>query len=110
MAGQAEATHVRVLLVRRTLTNLVKEPLMSPQDVLEILRAQPFEPFELQLSTGERFEVHHPENLLVGRTKCYLPVLQDGIVERMVHMALVHIVKIELLNRPKLRRRQRKTK
>ena len=83
---------------------------MSPQDVLEVLRARPFEPFELQLSTGERFEVHRPENLLVGRTKCYLPVFHDGIVERMVHMALVHIVKIALLNRPGRRRRQRKTK
>ena len=61
---------------------------MSPQDILELLRAEPFEAFEMQLSTGERFAVAHPENLLVGRTNCYLPVFEDGIVERMVHIAL----------------------
>lgn len=71
---------------------------MSPQDLLELTRAQPFEPFELQLSTGEHFAVRHPENLLVGRTKCYLPVFDNGIVDRMVHVALVHIVKIDMLN------------
>lgn len=38
---------------------------MRPQDILELLRAEPFEPFEMQLSTGECFAVRHPENLLV---------------------------------------------
>jgi hypothetical protein len=71
---------------------------MRPQDILELLQAQPFEPFEIQLSTGEKFAVHHPENLLVGRTKCYLPIFEDAIVDRMVHIALMHIVKIEMLN------------
>lgn len=81
---------------------------MSQHDVLELLRAEPFEPFEIQVSTGERFVVRHPENLLVGRTKCYLPVFEDGIARRMVHIALLHIVKIERLNhRPRRNRPQR---
>ena len=71
---------------------------MRPQDILELLKAKPFEPFEIQMSTGQCFAIAHPENLLVGRSKCYLPVFEDGIVERMVHIALMHIVKIELLN------------
>ncbi len=83
---------------------------MSPQDILELLRAEPFEPFEMQLSTGERFAVHRPENLLVGRTKCYFPVFENGIVGHMVHIALVHVVKIEQVNHPGRRRRPRKPK
>ena len=81
---------------------------MRPQDILELLQARPFEPFELQISTGERFSVQHPENLLVGRSKCYLPVFEDGIVERMVHISLIHIVKIELTNGRKPDSRHRK--
>ncbi len=83
---------------------------MSPQDLLELLRAEPFVPFEMQVSTGERFTIRHPENLLVGRTRCYLPIFDDGIVERMVYVALVHIVKIELLNGRAQARHTRKRK
>ncbi len=60
--------------------------------------------------TGERFTIRHPENLLVGRTRCYLPIFDDGIVERMVYVALVHIVKIELLNGRAQARHTRKRK
>ncbi len=83
---------------------------MNPKDILELLRAQPFEPFEMELSTRERFAVRHPENLLVGRTKCYLPIFKAGIVDRMVHIALAHIVKIELLDDRTRGRRQKKAK
>jgi hypothetical protein len=42
--------------------------------LVKLLRQQPFQPFVVQLSNGERFEVRHPEmaallksNLIVGR-------------------------------------------
>ncbi len=81
---------------------------MSPQDILELLKVEPFQPFEMQLTTGETFTVQHPEDLLVGRTKCYLPVFENGLVDRMVHLALVHIVKIEPVNHGPRKRRTRK--
>ncbi|MHC4063793.1 MAG: hypothetical protein ACYSUI_04755 [Planctomycetota bacterium] len=71
---------------------------MSPKDLLELLKAEPFEPFELQLSTGEKLTVPHPENLLVGRTKCYLPIFKGEIVDRMVYIALNHIATIEIVD------------
>jgi len=35
------------------------------EDVTELLYDDPFEPFELELTTGERFAVQHPENMIV---------------------------------------------
>ncbi len=44
------------------------------ETLLNLLRQQPFQPFVVQMSNGERFEVRHPEmaallksNLIVGR-------------------------------------------
>lgn len=71
---------------------------MTPNDIKELREVQPFEPFEIHLVTGERFTVRHPENLLLGKTKCYYPMFDNGLVERMVHIALRAVVKLVPLN------------
>ncbi len=84
---------------------------MRPDDVLEMKKHTPFQPFALQLSTGERYELRHPENIWVSRSVCYLatPSASD-VIERVVHIALVHIVKMERLNEAKQEGRRKKGK
>ena len=81
--------------------------MIPSKELRDRLRAQPFEPFELQVSTGESFPVRHPENLVVGKRTCYLFVMSDGIAEGMTQLSLLHIVKIRALNGQK-RASQRK--
>ena len=38
---------------------------MRPEDILELLRARPFEPFRVCLSDGSTYEIQHPDMAIV---------------------------------------------
>jgi hypothetical protein len=75
---------------------------MRPDDVLQMLRARPFQPFRLSLSDGQQYEVRHPDNAIVSRSTVLVAVPgprgPDGPAERVVTCALVHITRMEVLN------------
>jgi hypothetical protein len=75
---------------------------MRPDDVLQLLRARPFQPFRISLSDGKRYEVRHPDMAIVARSTVMVGVPgrsgPDGPVERVVTCALVHITRMELLD------------
>ena len=66
---------------------------MNYEAMQELLRRQPFEPFEIRLSNGEKHEVRHPEMalLLISRVALALPN------DRMVICPLRHIASVETL-------------
>ncbi len=72
---------------------------MRPEDILEFLRAKPFEPFRIHMSDGSAFDIRHPELALVERSKVIVgvpgPKGPDGPVERSVFCALMHITRAE---------------
>jgi hypothetical protein len=59
----------------------------------ELLRRQPFEPFEIRLTNGERHEVRHPEMALLLRSRLVIALPDD----RMVICPLLHIASVETL-------------
>jgi hypothetical protein len=75
---------------------------MRPDDVLELLRARPFQPFRISMSDGQQYEVHHPDNAIVSRLTVLVgipgPRGPDGPAEKVVNCALVHITQMEVLN------------
>ena len=75
---------------------------MRPEDILELLRAAPFEAFCIRLSDGAVFEIRHPDMAIVQRSKVTLavpgPKGPDGPAERTVNCALLHITRTEMLN------------
>ena len=75
---------------------------MRPDDVLQMLRARPFQPFRISMSDGQHYEVRHPEMAIVSRSTVLVgipgPHGPDGPVERVVTCALVHITRMEVLN------------
>ena len=83
---------------------------MSTKDMLEWIKASPFVPFEFELTTGERFQVRHPEHLLVGKTACYLATYDGDVVERMHHIGLLHIVKVQEMRNARAKKKARKSK
>ena len=36
--------------------------------IMEYVTAEPFRPFLIRMASGQRFEIRHPEMILVGRT------------------------------------------
>jgi len=66
---------------------------VRPEDILEILRTQPFE---------ATYEILHPDMAIVQRSKVTIavpgPKGPDGPAERTVNCALIHITRTELLD------------
>ena len=73
---------------------------MSPQDLFERLRRRPFVPFRIFAPDGRTFDVRHPDQALVLRTRVILPLpaAADEVAERSEHLALVHVVRLEELS------------
>jgi hypothetical protein len=75
---------------------------VRPEDVLELLREQPFEPFRIYLSDGATFDIWHPDLAIVQRSQVVVgvpgPEGPDGPAERTVNCALIHITRTEAIN------------
>jgi len=75
-----------------------KEAGMVAQDLYELLRARPFQPFRIHGTDGKVRNVRHPDEALVLRTRVILPLGGEGETpEASEHLALAHIVRLEEL-------------
>jgi hypothetical protein len=81
---------------------------MRPQNILELLREEPFEPFTIFMSDRTRFDVFHPAFVLVdvSRITLGLPTDQspDRPAERTVRLALSHVTRIEPIKKASSKR------
>ena len=66
---------------------------MNHEAMQELLRRQPFEPFEIRLTNGEKHEVRHPEMALLLRSRLLIALPDD----RVVFCPLLHIASVETL-------------
>lgn len=77
---------------------------MQAADILEFVRHKPFKPFQITLTDGRSYQVHHPELAMVGRSTVVIgiPVPNDPnlIYERAVTVDLLHIMEAEHLKTP----------
>ena len=73
---------------------------MSPEELRDSLRQQPFEPFRIVLSDGGCYDIRHPDLLWVGARTAYVGLTgQPGqtFFERAVKVDLLHITRLEPL-------------
>lgn len=74
---------------------------MRRDDILQLTRAVPFQPFRVTLTNGETFDIHHPDMILAtsGMAAIARPAAAGpaDAADVAVHVSLVHIVKIEFL-------------
>jgi hypothetical protein len=66
---------------------------MSHEAMQSLLRRQPFEPFEIRLRNGEKYEIRHPEVALLLKSRLVIAIPDD----RMVICPLLHIASVETL-------------
>lgn len=72
--------------------------LMNANELLELIRRRPFVPVRIHLTDGTAYEIRHPEQLWVLRGRVDIAVPADvatGLIDRVEHGALVHIVRVE---------------
>lgn len=82
---------------------------MTVQTFRDLLTKRPFQPFRLVMSSGETYEVRHPEMAFVTRTDILVGVdiADDGIPAEFKICSLLHVTAIEPLNPPRPRRGKR---
>lgn len=73
--------------------------LMTADTFREILRRRPFEPFRVVMSSGESYNVMHPEMALVSARALVLalpdPTQPEG--ERLAFCSYLHLAHVEVL-------------
>ena len=72
-----------------------------------LLELRPFKPFRIVMSSGEAYEIRHPEMAWLTRTNLYVGLDQDseGIPGRAKMCSLLHITMVEPLARGRRRRK-----
>lgn len=70
---------------------------MSAAVLKDLLGRRPFQPFRVRLSSGDAYEVRHPEMALLLRNGIYVAVPNGGsdLPEEAVWCALLHVAAVE---------------
>ena len=82
---------------------------MRAQDIVDLLREDPFEPFSIHMSEGSTYEIRHPSMAMVELSKVTISLPADRSpdlpADTTVRVSLAHINRIEPIPQPKTRRR-----
>ena len=76
----------------------------------KLLAKRPFQPFRVVMSSGERYEVRHPEMALLTRTTLYIGTADqdEDIPEDAEFCSLLHITAVEPVTNGRGAKRRRK--
>ena len=73
---------------------------MVPEELRDVLRQKPFEPFRLVMTDGEGYDIRHPDLLWVGQRTAMVGLTGDPgktFYERSVKVDLSHVIRLEPL-------------
>ena len=72
---------------------------MTVQTFREMLARRPFQPVRLTMSSGQTYEVRHPEMAMLTRTSILIGVdlAEDGVPAEFKIVSLLHVTAIEPL-------------
>ncbi|MFO7902884.1 MAG: hypothetical protein ACQESR_22080 [Planctomycetota bacterium] len=72
---------------------------MRADEVRDLLRKQPFQPFRVRLSTGQGYEIRHPEFAALTRASLFVgaPTEKGRLPDRMIQCDLLHVTALEPL-------------
>jgi hypothetical protein len=71
--------------------------MFNPSDIRLLLTAKDFKPFAIHTTDGARYDITNDDMVLVGRNAIEIGIGRDheGIAERFVRCATIHIARIE---------------
>ena len=75
---------------------------MTLQTFRDLMTQRPFRPFHLVMSSGQTYDVRHPETALLTRTSLLVGVdeAEDGIPAEFKICSLLHVATVEPLASP----------
>jgi hypothetical protein len=77
---------------------------MDPNELIRLIRHRPFKPLRVSLCDGQEYVISHPDLVMVDPFTLHLglpsPKGLDEPVERVVSIALPHVVRAEPADQP----------
>lgn len=73
---------------------------MRAEELMELLRVRPFAPLRIVMTDGQTYDIRHPDMVLVLRQRVDIGIQPDpktGVLDRVDHCSLLHIVRVEPL-------------
>ena len=71
---------------------------MRAEDLHEFTRTRPFKPYRIHTTEGLAYEIRHPDQVIVLRSRVVIGVGgENGVPDHLEHVALLHVVRIEEL-------------
>lgn len=68
---------------------------MRPEDLREFTRKNPFEPYRIHVTSGQVYDISHPDQVIVLRSRLVIGVGgENGVPDRVEDVALIHIMRI----------------
>ena len=80
---------------------------MNPEQIQRLLDRRPFIPLRVLTSSGDAFEIRHPETAFVTRNSLHLALYgksRRGVANDAAILSVLHVVGIEDLNGARARR------
>lgn len=73
--------------------------MFSARDLKDLMVSKPFRPFKIHLSDGSHYDVLNHDMAMISRNSIDIGIHPDpeGIAERIIRCAILHISKIEEL-------------
>ena len=70
---------------------------MTTTSLWDRIREKPFRPFRLHISSGQSYDVRHPEFIAISRNRIVVSIDEgpDGIPERQVVISPLHVTSAE---------------
>lgn len=71
---------------------------MDREDVAEMVKAKPFDPFRMVLTNGESFDIRHSELIMLGRRSVVVGLAaeaQQDYFDRTTKISLLQVVRLE---------------
>jgi hypothetical protein len=76
---------------------------INVEEIRELLRRDPFEPFRFHLTSGDRHKVRDPNSVALGGRRVFIA---EPATDRLVFCPYLHIAAIETLAQGRLRTRR----
>lgn len=73
---------------------------MTQEELYEVARRQPFEPFRVILTTGATYDIPHPDLIMIGKRSAVIGITNDSnatVYDRTLKVDLLHVVAVEEL-------------
>ena len=79
---------------------------MNPDEIRELLRRDPFEPFRFCLTSGDTYEIHDPNSVALGERRVFVAFPKG---DKLAFFPYLHIAVVETLpNGHRSRRKPRR--